>query len=709
MMKANKNRPSTHSTSRTSSAVSKPGLSIAKTNAQSSSLSFLPNIASPTVSDPSVIQSPRRFKPIDLSLTASTSFSLFDLSNDNDTSTTSVDSHTRVSTAAKKTKAIYTSSSTSQPSTQMNKKSKSSSTTDASILFTAKDMVMKLPLSYLYNRPDLRSYAIERAGAIMWKLAQKKALRLISLSYAKWKVIPSYKIKILDRKVGVAVLLQALSLALLRVIRRRYDIWAIHYATRHQRIRTRICNKTAIRIQRWYRTLSSKFKGRKLRRILWLQRYIDKHIIKVIEIEKERLKQIRLYALKVKIAEERYIYYTIRKIQRQYRAYIHYKHLKLKWKYNIAIRRIIRWRNRLYVSSSLNFIFLHLLARYGGFTIVTYHLPNRYKRHIHSKCSVHDSAHDSSSIVSTTHGRHSTVYTHSKEGSRGGRGKRALPLVYIFDLCAIRIQHAWARRNQHLMDIYKYNMLLYHSACRIQYCYIAMKWRIFNKYVYIYNRVRRIQRAYRSYVYRLKSYIYTQKNRNKKALIIQRFYKARSLYTYINKKIYNKYILHTIKNIQHLTYIIYIQRSYRYYKQRVKETKVFYHTLCIQAISHVRTQHACALTIQRNYYMTRKPYNKYPTFFKRAVCYYYITYNRILYWNAFRIQKCIRKFLVYKRYLKFLLHMKCSRIITNLFKVYIFQLKFYRRIQYRQQAALLVHSVTIQHKWNRYIYYIFVV
>ena len=113
------------------------------------------------------------------------------------------------------------------------------------------DLVEKLPLRYLFSKPELRPYAVEKAGRLLLKPAIVSTLRIKRDIFSLWHSLPPRELS--DHQVKFLVIAKCLSNLLQKQLGAKFKWWAFATMDRFKESRLKYVEDCAISIQRWWR------------------------------------------------------------------------------------------------------------------------------------------------------------------------------------------------------------------------------------------------------------------------------------------------------------------------------------------------------------------------------------------------------------------------------------------------------------------------
>jgi hypothetical protein len=132
------------------------------------------------------------------------------------------------------------------------------------LIHSGVNVVNNLPLAYLFSRPELRVFGLDRAGRILLKPAIASLRALTEMAMFKWKNLPEKPCD--DRQVGSIVIAKCFSNLLEKCMRRKFEYWAYVCSDRFRDARLSFLEDSARDIQQWWRHMQivTKYPWRRL-------------------------------------------------------------------------------------------------------------------------------------------------------------------------------------------------------------------------------------------------------------------------------------------------------------------------------------------------------------------------------------------------------------------------------------------------------------
>jgi hypothetical protein len=514
--------------------------------------------------------------------------------------------------------------------------------------------VHDLPLQYLYTRPELRQYALERCMVIFQKLVVARRRNMLRRGFGYWKNPPVVKLD--DKQIGFLVIAKALSLLLEGRMKKVFRHWAILYALRYNHVRKTIVTDAAIQIQRWWKqkrhlTVVGYRRMTEAIHICLHRRRAMKHFVRFETVRRQALIKI------IKgIVHRRRVHFAARSIQRVWRWVLLYSKMKFKLTRAINVRKIQRWRRMIMFRPEKELSLIRLIIRCGGYTRVRRRMKPR----------------------------------HLERGMLEG-----------INQCVTTIQRAWytcrgklemfmrvaARRAK-----MEYEKMRNDKATIIQNSYRAHLWDLLLLAARQNNRARRIQRGFRSFQYRSWVWVVVRMGRHRRACKIQRFVRR---FLWICRMQF-RWKVHALrfKNVEKIRYraAYKIQHEYRAHKIREQirreEIKKAYEAL--------RASTGIALSkismIQRNWRQLKKVEN-FPRHVK-MICMRIVRQRRSQqYLAARRIQRLVRWYVVELLQRREQLKLDSASSIWRLAKAFLLRLALWDRVMATRERRRLAANL----------------
>lgn len=248
----------------------------------------------------------------------------------------------------------------------------------------ADDIIQRLPLKYLYSKPELRRFALERISKPIINLAVLKAKILKKRAFAKFKlyenapVNPSYN----EKQVGMMILIKRFIWLYKRALAIKFMHWAMIYSSRFAAVQAAAPKFAAIAIQNWFRHIRivSRDPWRKLANAIQTCLHRRKAIRYTIEFEKIR----RSTVIKIKrgIAHRRRVHFAARMVQRVFRWVLLYSKTKFRLTRVRAARKIQQFVRMVHCRKEEELLLIKLALRMGGYSSVKNRLmrcPRQYQ------------------------------------------------------------------------------------------------------------------------------------------------------------------------------------------------------------------------------------------------------------------------------------------------------------------------------------------
>jgi hypothetical protein len=368
-------------------------------------------------------------------------------------------------------------------------------------------VISKLPLNYLYSKPELKQYAFERVGKILVKIAMNSFVILLREAFTKWKNSPIPKLD--DRQIQFLVIAKCFSNLLEKQLRIKFKRWAFVCADRYKEARSKYMDDAARDIQAWWNHV--KITHRKPWRTLSnaIQMCLEKRRAIKLLIKVEEMRKNGIRKLKKSIVHKRRLHFASRAIQRILR----WNMLRVWTTFRLTriakARRIQRWRRMILYRNKNDLFLIKQVLRFGGHTKVFSKMPARHL----------------------------------------ARGK-----LQSMNSCVSLLQKAYFT-SRGRMDLYmrfaarRANMahqeMLNEKANILQNSWRAHLWDLLMKAATMNNRARRIQRGYRAYQYRYWMWISFQRYKCRMAVRLQKNFRFTIYLYYLHNYLYSIFILNS--------------------------------------------------------------------------------------------------------------------------------------------------------------------
>lgn len=521
-------------------------------------------------------------------------------------------------------------------------------------------LMLNLPLAYLASRTELRHYAVEKCGAVVFQLCMKRVTLLCRQAFGIWKAPPVIVMN--EMQVGFMVIAKRLESLLKRVLGVRFDHWSRLHSIRFSALRDTFRNKACAEIQRWYR-LCRVYRREPYKRLLnaitvCLQR--RKAIKFTIDFELNRRKAY-MKILRTVITRRRK-FFAARSIMRVKRwAQLN---RKMTWKLtrHISIRSIQRWWRMVQCRPEKERELIRFVVRMGGITAVKPRVLHADRNKVASKRFLRDGFLQSMNNLASMLQR---AWLTSK-------GQLALFMLFA------------ARRAKE-----EYEKMLNDNATVIQQNWRAYLWTKLCKVAIIWNRARRIQRGYRASKYREWTHQRMLYRYQRHVRFIQRCVRrwiTRRILAYRFKA--RKAVLIFTRAKKSLSCNM-IQRCFRAYKERERIRK----EMLVAMITSMRNQAElvvkCVSKIQRNWRqfknLDRKGNGKnFPKHVYMIIEKYVRKAKLRLHEMAKRIQRRAKIFIPLQAHRRLKLRIKKANVIWRMAKSYLLKQALWDRVEARR-------------------------
>lgn len=439
---------------------------------------------------------------------------------------------------------------------------------------SAENMIMKLPLSYLYSKPEMRQYAMQAAVKLLMKPVLLRAKEMKETYFIRWMCAPKQQIRstLNEKQFGCVVIVKAFQNVLLQNMKDRFRHWGILYASRYEKIRARFYNKYAKKVQEWYRRLIESQKAHKgrfervVKATLYRRRAI-KHFVYFEVVRRQSLEKVRRG-----IALRRRLFFAARQMQRIWRWVLLKRETTYRLTRQIKRRAMRRWmRQHIKRSRQINDT-RKVLFRLGGYTKCFNRLDDDFKEY---------------------------------------------GLIVGANECARVIQRAWFRScdrlTAYMLAVAKrekeeYERMRNMMAARIQDNVRAVIWKRLVLAAVCNNRARRIQRAFRSSQYRY--WVSLQIKRRHLRLLhrLQKWTTLKMFQIRFARQIVQRQFNKKVQLFKEKRSRKFLQRYWRkyskYQKERRERARLFY----AQQRNNLEIITKSVLTIQRNWIQFKAPH-----------------------------------------------------------------------------------------------------
>jgi hypothetical protein len=358
-------------------------------------------------------------------------------------------------------------------------------------LHTAERYVNKMPLEYLYSKPELRHFAVERCCQVFFRLAQKRAALLEAQALRRWKRFepePVVQAQLSEKQIGFLSIAKRFDTLIKKHLRRYFRQWAFTYCTKFDNIRLKAFNDAAYLIQDWYTNMKiirkQPFRDfvQAIRMCLHRRRAIH-YALKMEQLRRQALNKMRRG-----IATRRRYHFAARTIQRIMRWLMFYRQTKFRLVRSINARRLQRWRRRVMKREKKELALIRLGLRVGAYTKVNSKIPDMFR--------------DPDSLLTSIE----AVISGIQRWYMARMGK-----MDLFEKLAERRRRA------------EYEAKINKNAGIIQKGYRFHLGKELFRAAKLNNRARRIQRGFRSFVYRRAAFYSLLRFKARKARTLQKF------------------------------------------------------------------------------------------------------------------------------------------------------------------------------------------
>lgn len=518
------------------------------------------------------------------------------------------------------------------------------------LMHHAETMISSLPLRYLFSKPQLRHYAIERASKPLVKLAYLRARILLRKAFDVWRVPPAVKMN--DQQVGFMVIAAGLANLFQKIVRARFLHWV--HLSRAAGGHLARCNAAAVKIQLWFCKKRQESRGTFQMLLVAIKmcmqrRQAIKHTIKFEMARRHALVKM----LRAIVCRRRH-HYAARSMSRVYRWTLLLE--KTTWKLTrvCAVRKLQRWRRMLQCRPARELFLIKSVIRYGGYSVVKPKVPAGHL-------------------------------------SRG--------LLEGVSACAAQIQKAWyascGKMALYILQAAKraraeYDAMINGNATIIQSNYRAHLWNRLLLAAVQHNRARRIQFAFRHYQYRSWVWHRLQVLRQQSARRLQRFARSWLWKRFLRRQfILRKAVLIFTRAKKTLSCMV-IQRAYRGHLAWL----AYKRELLRQFIAAQRKQADVVMKsisrIQRNWRQLKS--NRFPRHVYLVMWRIRAASRSKLYNAASRIQKRARIYIEKQKSLRVIVNRKAANKIWRVAKAYRLRLALWDRVMATAQRQRIASN-----------------
>jgi len=538
----------------------------------------------------------------------------------------------------------------------------------AALLASADSMVAALPLKYLYAKPELRKYAIERAMKPFVKLAQRKLHTILRHYLHMWRTPPASSVSS-EMQVGFLVIATFLAKMLTPIYTKAFTHWMKLYSARYHKDEDIRKNMAASQIAEWYR--HCRITKRKLFKFFTdtVKVCLDrrKAIKHTINFEMSRRSSLQKFIRA--IGKRRRKYFAARSIMRPYLWFKLYRKVQARLTRKIYARVLQRWFRMTRYRPVRDRYLIGKILYFGGFSVVYPKVPQDLIR---------------------------------RNGFLNG-----------FDACASRLQRAWfvskgnfaafmiaaARRAKE-----EYEQMRNDAALILQSNFRGHLWNLLNLAAREWNRARRISFAFRHYQYRCWHAIRVRRRKHRPARLIQRWLRN----CLSMKSLHARFVLRKITfiwaNLKRTMAAGYIQCAYRAHLERERIKLEEFKAWVAQQRANAEKVAKMIVKIQMVWRKLLKSGNRFPRHVY-LICWRIVRARRkVEYLAAMRIQKIAKPFCAYLKELDVEFKLKAAQTIWFIAKNYLLKLAIWDRVQ----ATKLIQkhaSMKITHNLRNFLFW----
>ena len=523
---------------------------------------------------------------------------------------------------------------------------------------SADSIISRLPLAYLYSKPELRHYAVARAVAAFYKLSLAKAAQQCARALAVWRSPPALVMS--EKQVGFMVISKRLERLLHKALRIKFAHWSACYSSKHAMQRDLFRVAMVTEIQRWFRTLCITRREPFKRLMVAVRLCIDrrKAIRFAVQFEKERraagAKVLRTVCLR------RRRHYAARAIMRVRRWVKCYR--KTSWRLTrlVLARRLQRWWRMVQCRPSHDMDVIRFIVRLGG---------SRFRPRI-PVGTKHDFLADG--LLAAVH-KLASVLQKAWLTSKG-------QLATFHEYAAKRAKE-------------EYERMLNENATVIQQNFRGHLWNLLTSVAVIHNRARRVQRGYRAYQYRSWGLERLRYRRERYARTIQaafRRYRTRAILRWRFRA--RKAVLIFTRAKRSLSASI-VQRCYRDYKERERIRKEQLRAMIASMRSKADLVIKCVSKIQRNWRQLKNNGKFFPKHVQLIIEAHVRKRRLRLHAAALTIQKRVKAFLPRQRKKRKRLLRRMANVLWRFAKSYLLKLAVFDRVEAVRRSQRLAANV----------------
>ena len=523
------------------------------------------------------------------------------------------------------------------------------------LLANAETMVSNLPLKYLFSKPELRHYALDRAMKPIIRLMIQRINIRLKRAIDIWRIPPILAMS--ERQLGFLVIAKRFSTLLKPIYENFFNHWMKLYSSRYNQDEGILKNAAASQIQEWYRHVKItrrkvfQFFANAVQTCLQRRRAI-KHMIMF-----ERTRRSSLIKFTRAIARKRRKWFGARCLMRPYLWFKLYRKVQFKLTRKAFSRVIQRWYRMTQCRPKKDLYLIKNIIRAGGYYVVFPKIPDELMR-------------------------------------RNG-------FLYGFEACASRIQRAWfvskgnfaafmiaaARRAKE-----EYEQMRNDNAIIIQHNFRGHLWNLLERAAIQHNRARKISFAFRHYQYRCWTYFKLEISMHKPIRMIQKWLRN----CMCRQRLHERFVLRKISwvwaNLKKTYATCSIQNSYRAYKERERIRLEELRKWIAEQRKNAEVYAKKITFIQKNW---RKKLikNMFPRHIY-LICWRIIRKRRSDEYKAvYKIQKIARPFIKNQIEERKAWEIECANSIWSIAKAYLLKLSLYDRVEATKKTRNLASIV----------------
>ena len=526
------------------------------------------------------------------------------------------------------------------------------------LLANAEAMVSNLPLKYLYNKPELRHNAIERAMKPFIKLAQLRILSILRRAFQIWHTPPVLG-PFSEKQAGFLIIASYLDKMLQPIYSKVFLHWMRLYSTRFQKNEDIRKNAAATQISEWYR--HCRITKRKLFKFFTdaVKTCLDRRKAIKFTIQFEMTRRSSLQKFVRAIAKKRRKYFAGRSIIRPY-LWLHlFRKVQIRLTRRIYCRVLQRWFRMTRYRPAKERYLISKILHFGGYSVVYPKVsPDLLRRN----------------------------------GFLNG-----------FDACASRLQRAWfvskgnfaafmiaaARRAKE-----EYEQMRNDNAIIIQANFRGHLWNLLNLAAKQWNRARRISFAFRHYQYRCWMHKTRRIRKHRYARMIQKWLR----HMHEKRLLHHRFVMRRVtfiwKNLKRSLAAFHIQSAYRAHLERERIKLEEFKAWVAQQRANAAKVAKTIVKIQMVWRKLLKSGNRFPRHVY-LICWRIVRARRKLETvSAMRIQKYAKPFCAMLKALTQQERIDAANRIWLIAKIYLLKLAIWDRVEatklIKKKAAILM-------------------